>query len=76
MITYEQYEPPEEVGVYACRVPHELPGLLSDIFLLWHNNSWSYLGSDQKYRGKVLGWVGPLQRTLYDPTYKKLKSKH
>jgi len=28
--------------------------------LLWHEGVWSYSGSDQNYRGEVLGWIGPL----------------
>lgn len=62
IVTYNTGEP-EEVGVYACRVPMELPGLHTDIFLFWINGKWGYLGSDQNYRGTVVGWVGPLQRT-------------
>lgn len=55
---------PTENGVYACRIPLEPErlGLLTDKFLLWYSDTWSYLGSDQNYRGEVKGWVGPLQR--------------
>lgn len=63
LVTYNTGEP-EEVGVYACRVPMaESPGLHEDEFLMWFNGSWGYLGSDARYRGTVIGWVGPLQRT-------------
>lgn len=56
---------PTEVGVYACRVlVHDIPGLFDDIFLIWVDGKWGYCGSDQKYRGSVAGWVGPLQRKM------------
>lgn len=58
---------PEQVGVYACRVPlndHEELPLLDDVFLMWYENKWWYLGSDQWYRGDVLGFVGPLARQI------------
>lgn len=65
MITYITGQDPVERGVYACRVPHDhAPGLLADLFLMWFDGRWSHLGSDQRYRGEVLGWAGPLQRRL------------
>jgi len=65
MLYYEQQYEPNEVGVYACRVPDELiKGFYKDIFLMWHDNRWGYLGSPVNYRGEVSGWIGPLQRKL------------
>lgn len=57
---------PTENGVYACRVPLAPVrlGLLEDKFLLWYKDSWKRLGSDQNYRGAVMGWIGPLQRKM------------
>lgn len=56
---------PTRTGVYACRVDHPvLPGMFHDQFLMWHDSKWWYLGSDQKYRAPVHGWIGPLSRTL------------
>ena len=67
---------PTETGVYACRVPNQLayankvpilgirPTDVEDKFLMWHEGKWWYLGSDQRYRGPVLGWVGPLERKV------------
>jgi hypothetical protein len=61
---------PDEVGVYACRIPFdamerpENSRLLRDVFLLWHGGQWSYCGSDQIYRGTMFGWIGPLQRQM------------
>ena len=56
---------PTEVGVYACRVPSQHGRfLLDDKFLMWFSGEWSYPGSDQKYRGDVIGWIGPLQRRM------------
>lgn len=53
-----------KTGVYACRVPAEFQGFLKDVFLLWMDDYWSYLCSDQRYRGEILGFVGPLAREL------------
>lgn len=65
MITYNIDSDPTETGVYACRVPHpQAPVLLIDKFLMWFQGEWSYMGSDQIYRGEVIGWVGPLQRKI------------
>lgn len=67
LVTYRTGEP-EYVGVYACRVPMDgQPGLHEDRFLMWFNGTWGHLGSDQAYRGTVVGWVGPLQRTRSGP---------
>lgn len=66
MILYETERDPEAVGVYACRIPDSDTGglLMTDIFLMWYAGKCGYLGSDQRYRGEVLGWIGPLQRRL------------
>lgn len=65
MISYKTGCNPEERGVYACRIENpDVPQLLKDVFLMWFDNQWGYTGSDQKYRGEVLGWIGPLQRKL------------
>lgn len=54
---------PVVTGVYACRVPDdEICGYFDDLFLMWLDGKWGYLGSDQKYRGEVVGWIGPLAR--------------
>mgnify|MGYP003394872013 CR=1 FL=1 len=55
---------PTENGVYACRIPqgHDYSGLLEDKFLMWYHGTWSYLRSDLNYRGRIVGWIGPLPR--------------
>jgi hypothetical protein len=35
-------------------------GMLEDKFLMWFEGLWGFLGSDQNYRGKAVGWIGPL----------------
>ncbi len=52
------------VGVYAVRIECDVLPLpfLRDEFLMWMNGKWSYLGSDQPFRGHVYGWLGPLER--------------
>lgn len=65
MIHYNIGYDPDERGVYACRVPSErLEGFHEDKFLMWFSEEWVYPGSDQKYRGEVTGWIGPLQRKM------------
>jgi hypothetical protein len=65
MMIYYETDTPTETGVYACRVPDDIRlGLAKDVFLMWFDSRWGYLGSDQRYRGEVLGWVGPLQRRI------------
>ena len=64
LIKYSQGDP-SAVGVYACRVPSDsIPGFYEDKFLMWMSNVWSYPGSDSRYRGEVVGWIGPLQRRM------------
>jgi len=59
---------PTETGVYATRINHTSYGssFLLDQFLLWYEGRWWYLGSDQRCRYEVRGWVGPLQRKMAD----------
>lgn len=65
LIAYNETDDPTENGVYACRVPRgNVPGLYEDEFLMWYDGQWGYLGSDQRYRGEVFGWIGPLQRRM------------
>jgi hypothetical protein len=65
MITYFTDCDPTEPGVYACRIPDpDCAPLLIDRFLLWYDGGWQYCGSDQRYRGVVIGWIGPLQRKI------------
>jgi hypothetical protein len=65
MIRYNTENDPDERGIYACRVPADnLPGFHTDKFLMWFKDEWSHIGSDQKYRGEVTGWIGPLQRRM------------
>lgn len=56
---------PEETGVYAVRV-HDplLPGFMKDLFLMWMHGKWTYLRSDQRFRGPILQWVGPIPRRI------------
>lgn len=55
---------PTQTGVYACRVDHpDIPGFHTDTFLILHKGRWHYLGSDQRFRGVVHGWFGPIPRT-------------
>lgn len=62
-VQYEEIGLPQQTGVYACRIDDPRgSGLVVDIFLSWFNGQWSYLGSDQRFRGEVHGWIGPLPR--------------
>lgn len=64
LIKYETETPPSLAGVYACRNLESNGILYEDLFLLWMSGNWYYLGSDQKFRGKLAGWIGPLQRKM------------
>lgn len=60
---YEEFGDPTETGVYACRVDHpRMSGFCADAFLMWFNGEWGFLNSDQRFRGEVHGWIGPLPR--------------
>lgn len=62
-VQYEEIGLPQATGVYACRVDDPRgTGLVVDVFLMWFNGRWSFLSSDQNFRGEVHGWVGPLPR--------------
>lgn len=66
-LTYEEFVNPDVTGVYACRVPMldrqgEPTGMAVDVFLMWFEGRWCHTGSDQFFRGEVLGWIGPLPR--------------
>lgn len=65
LVKYNTEHDPAHTGVYACRVDDpDGSGLLVDKFLMWFEGRWGYLGSDQRFRGTVFGWVGPLARRL------------
>ncbi|WOB06516.1 hypothetical protein [Piscinibacter gummiphilus] len=56
---------PTKTGVYAVRVDDPMgSGLMKDMFLMWIEGRWGYLGSDQFFRGAVHGWIGPLPRKV------------
>ena len=64
LVKYTKGEDPTSIGVYACRIPMDDTVLFKDVFLMWHEGRWWYTGSDQRYRGEVTGWVGPLERRM------------
>ena len=54
-------EDPVVDGLYVAYVDPDLDiPYAQKIFLMWMNNRWGYPGSDQKYRGNVYGWLGPI----------------
>jgi len=55
---------PRESGVYACRIKEEGYAHWKDFFLFYDSHNWYYLASDQKYRGDVPYFLGPLQRRM------------
>jgi len=66
LVEYNRGEP-EKPGVYACRIPDDnfsgTTDWCKDVFLVWIDDRWGFPGSDQNYRGEVVGWIGPLQRS-------------
>lgn len=64
-LKYEEYKDPIAYGVYAVRVPSH--GVFcKDEFLMWDGSRWFYPSSDARYRGVVIGWIGPLPRLNRD----------
>ena len=58
-------------GLYVAYVDGEFPVSANRILLFWDGSRWSYQLSDQFYRGKVYGHVGPLPFLRFDeaPTF-------
>lgn len=55
---------PTTDGIYAVRTPnYDLPGYDKDIFVQLLNGRWTHIGSDQRFRGDIFGWAGPIPRT-------------
>lgn len=63
-IEYDFTGKPETQGVYACRVEVSNDAFVEDKFLVWYKDTWFFPKSDQKFRGKVFGWIGPLSRNI------------
>lgn len=52
---------PTKVGVYVVFADSELGSPFTDRkIMMWHEGRWHYPGSDQRYRCKIHGWIGPL----------------
>lgn len=53
---------PVENGMYVAYVDPDVPGIpfAGRRLLMFIDNRWGYLSSDQYYRGAVCGYVGPL----------------
>lgn len=51
---------PKEMGVYVAYINGPVMRYAERKLLFWDNNGWLYLGSDQRYRDTVYGWIGPL----------------
>lgn len=48
-------------GNYVAYIDDDFtPHIAKRIFLLWYDNYWSYPTSDQKFRGHIYGWIGPI----------------
>lgn len=60
MIHYVRGDTPSAIGVYVVRITDD--PFPNDIFLVWDNEYWWNLHSDQTYNGEILGFVGPLER--------------
>lgn len=47
-------------GMYVAYVEGIIEPYTKRELLMWVYGVWSYPGSDQKYRGTIYGWIGPL----------------
>lgn len=71
-VSYDSGDP-DSFGIYVVRVPMDVmqPAgsrlLLEDRFLFWDQEErrWFYPGSHCRYRGQVLGFIGPLSREQF-----------
>lgn len=50
---------PEKFGMYVVYV-FLIKSIIERKLLMFCNDVWFYPSSDQKYRGEILGWIGPL----------------
>jgi hypothetical protein len=55
-------ENPTERGLYVCWIDGDFPVQANRVLLLWENDRWEYQLSDQRFRGPVYQWLGPLPR--------------
>lgn len=60
MIEFGQDRNPPAKGLYVAYVDGDYPVAASRMLLLWTGQQWEYQLSDQRYRGIVYAWVGPL----------------
>ncbi len=52
---------PTEQGMYIAYTEHRHSQVLIErVLLMYVGYSWSYPSSDQLFRGKIYGWIGPL----------------
>lgn len=48
-------------GLYICYTDNDaLPAFTDRKLLMKYQGEWTYPMSDQKFRGRIYGWVGPL----------------
>lgn len=53
-------EPPPQNGWYVAYIDGALPRFALRRLLTWDGSRWFFPGTDQRFRGTVYGWVGPL----------------
>jgi hypothetical protein len=52
---------PASDGLFVCYVDNDmLPAFTERKMLMWFKGEWTYPMSDQGYRGKIYGYLGPL----------------
>lgn len=58
---------PPQKGLYVAYVDGDYPIAANRMLLIWSGTDWEYQLSDQRYRGNVYAWVGPLPLLRLDP---------
>lgn len=54
------WESPVQTGLYLIFADPKVGIHTTRMLMLWINDRWCYPSSDQNYRGKVYGWLGPI----------------
>jgi hypothetical protein len=61
-VRYVEREEPDCSGVFLCLTQLDDTDFTDDIVLLFDGMQWCYPRSDQIFRGRIYGIIGPIER--------------